>query len=106
MGCFDSVMIACPHCGSITEVQSKAGRCTMRNYHGAAVPIEIAVALNDTADVCAHCNQPFVIHAATPRYVALYVSRAVPDEGGDDYVDEETDRPVARNPRSGWWELL
>ena len=32
MGCYDSVMVPCPKCSTVSEFQSKSGECLLREY--------------------------------------------------------------------------
>lgn len=63
MGCFDTVVGNCPHCGAKVYLQSKAGGCTMESYSIEAVPGAIAADLchdeHPCNTTCDKCNNSF-----------------------------------------------
>ena len=61
MGMFDSVYFKCPHCGKDTEVQSKAGDCTLDNFWQNRVPPQIAIDLEGDEESCRLCKESFKI---------------------------------------------
>lgn len=61
MGMFDSVNVSCV-CGANVEFQSKAGECSLENYRPDAVPVEIALSLDDTCEVCRSCGRYVTLH--------------------------------------------
>jgi hypothetical protein len=71
MGCFNSVKIACPKCGKVNELQSKAGSCEMEVFDPRLVPPAEAVDLDGTTCDCSHCDCSFTVVAALPQYVHL-----------------------------------
>lgn len=56
MGTYDTVLVECPKCKTITPVQSKAGGCNMREYTPDSVPFEIANSLRKFAIICEGCG--------------------------------------------------
>lgn len=58
---FDSVKFNCPHCGAVTSVQSKAGKCVLAKYDRIKVPIRIAADLGGEIGNCKKCLHPFLI---------------------------------------------
>ena len=63
MGMFDTVSLACPHCGERTEFQTKAGQCLGMNYEIESVPARIAESLSERAVTCTSCDQPIFFSA-------------------------------------------
>lgn len=62
MGMFDSMYVACS-CGRAVEFQSKAGRCNLRRYSMATVPLEVATDLDGESERCPNCGSTLIIHA-------------------------------------------
>lgn len=87
MGMFDSVHVRCPHCSAVVKIQTKAGKCLLKNYGQSSVPVEIAVALTEytkeNPEHCTECNEPFKITTPAPKRVVLDTHKWEPDE--DDY---------------------
>lgn len=61
MGMYDSVMVECPHCKTLVEFQSKAGKCDMEKYPVHEVPPEIAVDIDGDSESCNNCGTHVVI---------------------------------------------
>lgn len=71
MGCYDTVVFQCPKCEKTFSVQTKAGRCTLSDFHQGAVPIEIASNLTGEIVHCEHCSTELRI--VYPEYVPTNV---------------------------------
>jgi len=63
MGCFDTVKFMCPFCQELTDVQSKAGSCSLTTYIETDVPSDIAKDLNNSTESCDNCKAAFKIVA-------------------------------------------
>lgn len=61
MGMYDSVLATCPHCGGVTEVQSKAGDCILSTFSTTDVPYEIAASVSNELQYCDHCGEKFIM---------------------------------------------
>jgi endogenous inhibitor of DNA gyrase (YacG/DUF329 family) len=61
MGMYDSVMVNCPKCGTLVELQSKAGKCKMEKYSVYEVPPEIAIDIDGHSESCNNCGTHVVI---------------------------------------------
>lgn len=62
MGMFDSVYACCPRCNESIEFQSKAGDCRLAGYSPSAVPMAIALDLDNSSEVCPKCNRTVTLH--------------------------------------------
>lgn len=52
MGMFDRVYIDCPKCATLTEVQSKAGKCDLGSYSLNDAPAKILLDIQNTQLYC------------------------------------------------------
>ena len=56
MGCYDTVIVACPKCGASEDFQSKSGPCAMQRHHLEFAPDDIMRDVNrhspHECDVC------------------------------------------------------
>lgn len=68
MGVFDTVWVTCPYCSEITDLQSKAGNCTLSNYGLSDAPLSILGDLSEGGGwrECSHCKEKIEI-AVTER---------------------------------------
>ena len=58
MGMYDTVYFTCPSCGKITEQQSKAGPCQLRQFDLKNAPLSIIADLNsDGKNDRLYCNE-------------------------------------------------
>jgi len=56
MGCFNTVRVPCPNCGTVYEFQSKMGSCTQRTRLPGVSEPEDVVSLNGTVFACQKCH--------------------------------------------------
>ncbi len=62
MGCYDTVLVECPHCTFVNNLQSKSGRCRLETFKPQNAPVEIlAGILGDHK--CEHCKCLFTLTA-------------------------------------------
>lgn len=62
MGCYDSVIIPCPACGTEQEVQTKGGECLLRTFKLKDAPTDVLWDINRHAPfVCDACKKKFVV---------------------------------------------
>jgi hypothetical protein len=68
MGCFDSVMVPCPRCGTRNEAQSKSGDCLLRVFNLEECPQDVLVDVNRHAPLlCDKCGAAYCVKfLATP----------------------------------------
>jgi len=84
MGCFDSVIFDCPHCGNEIEGQSKSGDCGMRRYAPVEVPADIAAGLIDEKIYCVNCKNYFRVVGQIPIiHLRLKLSQSDSDKNWD-----------------------
>lgn len=83
MGCFDTVRIPCPKCGSAIEEQSKAGPCNLNTYTLSDMPQRVAADLSDSILTC-KCGATVRFHVQF--LVTPYLGS--PEEQ-DNYDDDE-----------------
>lgn len=83
MGMFDSVMVPCPSCGTVTEFQSKGGDCTLSTYTLEDAPADVLSDVNRHSPVtCAKCNTAFsVATCVETRVTAKSVAHSSVEEG-------------------------
>lgn len=63
MGVYDSVMVPCPVCGTVSEFQSKSGECLMREYTLEECPQDVLGDVNRHApNVCEQCKIQYYVH--------------------------------------------
>jgi len=72
---FDSVMVTCPHCGVLTEVQSKAGKCQLLTYEESHVPTDIASDVSGKWDSCDECKKGIFINSSIPIYGRVWADK-------------------------------
>lgn len=71
MGCYDSVGVPCPKCGTRSEFQSKSGDCTCSYYDLERCPPEVLADVNRHApNTCDNCGTSFKVELA-PRSVPV-----------------------------------
>jgi hypothetical protein len=84
MGCFDTVHVRCPHCDTLVEIQSKAGKCHLLTYSQDSVPMSIADDLIEDSErrpeYCTSCSQPFKIITKQSKRVKLKSVKIDDDE--------------------------
>lgn len=57
MGMFDSVMLACPECGTRNEFQSKGGECLLNTYDETNAPTDVLTDVNRHSPTkCSKCG--------------------------------------------------
>lgn len=62
MGCFDTVMVPCPKCGTEDQFQSKGGDCLLREYSLAECPDDVLSDVNRHApNTCEKCGTVFEV---------------------------------------------
>lgn len=61
MGMFDSVIVACPKCGSPNECQSKSGDCNLDVYKLEDCPSDVLQDVNRHAPFTCKCGEIFRI---------------------------------------------
>lgn len=62
MGCFDSVRVPCPKCGTKAEFQSKGGACTLAAYELELAPPEVISDVNRHSPAqCEKCGTWFEV---------------------------------------------
>lgn len=59
MGMFDSVIFICPDCNGTVEFQSKAGHCTLDDFHNGFAPPVIAADIEGDIVECDSCDSKF-----------------------------------------------
>jgi RNase P subunit RPR2 len=60
MGCYDTVIVPCPKCGTEAEFQSKGGDCLLRVYSLADCPEDVLSDVNRHAPyTCEKCGTIF-----------------------------------------------
>jgi hypothetical protein len=80
MGMFDTIHVKCPGCQTTVEVQSKAGKCRLKNYHTGAVPVSIAASLDGTTEDCPSCGVTLKFTAYMPPRVVVGVDLVTPED--------------------------
>jgi hypothetical protein len=73
MGCFDSVLVRCPTCGTPSEFQSKSGDCLLRVYRLENCSDDVLSDVNRHApNQCEQCTTSFRIgfRGDTPTVMA------------------------------------
>ena len=61
MGCYDEILLACPHCGEAYILQSKAHHCDFSTYTDLDAPMQILDDIKDTPYFCKNCNRGFIL---------------------------------------------
>lgn len=60
MGCFDTVIVPCPVCGTKSEFQSKSGLCLLATYELADAPADVLEDVNRHApNTCEKCGTQY-----------------------------------------------
>jgi len=60
MGCYDTIVIECPHCGNLYYAQSKSGDCLLETYFFPYVQKDVLLDINrHTPFVCEKCGTIF-----------------------------------------------
>jgi hypothetical protein len=73
MGMFDTVRFCCPSCNEYTEVQSKAGDCSLREYTLESAPVIVLWDLTEDWQIwCDHCKCKIkIIPSSRPTFKAV-----------------------------------
>ena len=62
MGCYDSVLVPCPNCNTLSEFQSKSGECLCREYLLENCPEDVLDDVNRHApNICEKCGIQFYV---------------------------------------------
>ena len=62
MGCYDTVMVPCPHCGTRAGFQSKGGHCLLKSYNLEDAPPDVLSDVNRHSPViCERCGSQFAL---------------------------------------------
>lgn len=62
MGMFDTVLVPCPNCGKLEEVQSKGGECLLFTYELNEAPFDVLSDVNRHAPFnCENCDTNFKV---------------------------------------------
>ena len=85
MGMYDTVLAACPKCGTRNEFQTKSGPCRLGVFNLEVAPVDVLLGVNRHApQTCGQCQTPYHVHltvVARPEFWPP--SRPDPgDEGG------------------------
>ena len=85
MGCFDTIMIKCPCCGTDIECQSKSGDCGLKR-----MSLIKAIRTNDPALADINRHAPFTCSNCGEKWrvQVLFNAVVVPDK---DYEEQEDD---------------
>lgn len=59
MGCFDTVRIPCPKCGTRYKAQTKAGECSMLEYGMIDAPAKLLADIVGDKMQCGNCGEYF-----------------------------------------------
>jgi len=71
MGMYDEVIVTCPHCGKISEKQTKQFDCCLQVIN-LDEPVEAHIANGLRGKyVCEHCNQIFYLGCKMPDKILL-----------------------------------
>ncbi len=72
MGCFDTVLVPCPKCGTKAQFQSKGGDCLLREYPLAECPEDVLTNVNRHApNICEKCGMVFKVSMAGGKPVVV-----------------------------------
>lgn len=63
MGCYDTVHFTCPKCNEKVEVQSKGGKCNLRDYKSSRVPADVGGYIEDREVECESCKAKLIVKA-------------------------------------------
>jgi hypothetical protein len=71
MGCFDTVMVPCPRCGTRQSFQSKGGDCSLAVFDLEEAPLDVLSDVNRHAPMgCENCGALFDVGpGAKPREI-------------------------------------
>ncbi len=61
MGMFDTVLIKCPSCGYVNEVQDKMGPQEMKVFTESNAPLQVLVSLSEKELFCDECGDQYKI---------------------------------------------
>lgn len=61
MGCFNTVLIDCPHCGKEIEEQSKGGSCLMKSNKLESANVADVMAVSNSPIECYHCEGKLIV---------------------------------------------
>jgi transcription elongation factor Elf1 len=66
MGCFDTVLVPCPRCGTREEAQTKSGPCNLATYNLDKAPTEVLANINRHGPfTCVNCGAVFKVNLVT-----------------------------------------
>lgn len=72
MGCFDTIDVPCPHCGTMYPAQSKGGECLLGEYALYDAPEDVMADANRHAPfVCHACKAVFEVDIKNRQTVKL-----------------------------------
>ena len=59
MGMFDNIWVSCPHCNERTNLQSKAGDCTLEEYELDNAPLSVMgdLSVGGGYRICTKCDR-------------------------------------------------
>ena len=76
MGCFDTVFVPCPQCGTKYAAQSKGGDCILAEYEMDEAPSDVMSNVNRHAPfVCDTCGCVFKVTEIKPRTIQYITER-------------------------------
>jgi len=68
MGCYETIEVPCPKCGSLYLAQSKSGPCEMGYYSLEDAPNDVIADVNRHAPFeCERCGTLFEVELEIPR---------------------------------------
>lgn len=92
MGMFDSVMVPCPSCRTVNEVQSKGGLCQFRQYTLANAPADVLGGLVADVEQCSECDAKYRIQVRCKAKAVLDTDYVDPHDLHVHVTDEEDPR--------------
>jgi ribosomal protein S27AE len=72
MGCFDSIIVECPACGTEVEFQTKAGDCNLDRFTLEEAPLIVLADCVDRRLRCKKCGRTIGLVARALAKVVLY----------------------------------
>lgn len=85
MGMFDTVWARCPKCDTRLGIQSKAGKCLLKDYSSDNVPATVAQDVQGDKVWCEKCDQAYRVRSEPIRRVRVFL---IPDTGDDEEDDQ------------------
>lgn len=62
MGCYDTVLVKCPNCGTENDFQSKSGECLLNTYKLEDCPTDVMYDINRHSPCeCYNCSTKFEV---------------------------------------------